>query len=76
MNELLKAALEYRAKGLSVFPVRPRGKTPLVPWKDFQSRIATEEEIIAWWTKHPTANIGIATGKVSDAFVVDQDSLS
>lgn len=73
MNELLKAALEYRAKGLSVFPVRPRGKTPLVPWKDFQSRIATEEEIIAWWTKHPTANIGIATGKVSDAFVVDLD---
>lgn len=69
----MQAALEYRAMGLSVFPVKPKGKTPLVAWKEFQERIATEEEIIEWWTKYPTANIGLATGKVSDTFVVDLD---
>lgn len=32
-----------------------------------------QAQIRAWWTKHPHANIGIATGAVSGLFVVDLD---
>lgn len=68
---MLKEALAYLAKGLSVIPVVPRGKNPLIPWKEFQNRLATEEEVKEWFAKWPDANIGIITGKISGITVVD-----
>lgn len=50
-----------------------RGKTPLVPWKDFQSRLPTEREVRRWWHRWPTANIGMATGRLSGIVVGDLD---
>lgn len=70
----LNAALRYRRQGLSVIPIEPRGKTPLVEWKEFQKRRATETEIRAWFRKWPNANVGIVTGKISDLVVVDIDA--
>lgn len=69
MTSLLSKALEYREKA-SVIPVG-KDKKPLISWKEFQSRIATEEEVNKWWTDHPNANIGIVTGKISNLAVVD-----
>lgn len=69
-NELLDAALEYVAKGYSVIPVQPRGKTPLVPWSDFMTRKATEAEVREWWSKTPAANIGIVCGNISGGLAV------
>lgn len=68
---MLEEALAYLAKGLSVVPVVPRGKNPLIPWKEFQNRLATEEEVKEWFTKWPDSNIGIITGKISGITVVD-----
>jgi len=75
MNPLLDAALNYLRQGLSVIPIIPIDKRPLVPWEQFQKRRATEEEIRAWWAEHPGANIGILTGEVSRLVVVDIDSV-
>ncbi len=67
-------ALYYQSIGWSPFPVAKGGKTPLVKWEKYQSEIATEEKIREWWKQYPDANIGIATGKVSDIVVVDVES--
>lgn len=70
----LKAALYY--KNNLKFSVIPVGltKKPLIEWKEFQSRLPTDEEIIRWWTKTPDANIGVVTGKISGVVVIDLDS--
>ena len=67
------AALAYAARGFSPIPIEPRGKRPLVPWLDYQQRIATAEEIDAWYRRWPAANVGIVTGHVSGIVVIDVD---
>jgi hypothetical protein len=76
-------------KGLPVFPLyealpdgscacgnpkcgRDTGKHPRVSG-GFKSATTDEAQIKSWWEKWPTANIGIATGAVSDRFVLDED---
>lgn len=70
---ILDEALKYSQKGLSVIPIA-KDKTPLVPWKEYQERRATEDEIKQWWVKSPNANVGIVTGKISGITVLDCDS--
>ena len=68
-NEFLNAAIEYASKGLAVFPVKPRAKEPITKngVKDATTNFNT---IKKWWTKHPTANIGIACGEPSGGLLV------
>jgi len=73
MNNLLPTALSYLAKGWSVIPVG-LDKRPLVNWKEFQTRRATPEELVAWWTHNPDAQIGIVTGAISNLTVIDVES--
>ncbi|MFZ5538605.1 MAG: bifunctional DNA primase/polymerase [Pseudomonadota bacterium] len=68
------AALAYAARGWSPIPIEPRGKRPLVPWLEFQQRIADAAEIAAWFARWPDANVGIVTGRVSGIVVVDVDA--
>lgn len=67
------AALAYAARGWSVIPIEVRGKRPLVPWLEFQQRIATAAEIDAWYRHRGHANVGIVTGRVSGLVVIDVD---
>ena len=67
------AALAYRRMGWSVIPIGT-DKRPLVKWAEFQERIADDEEVMAWWEKWPTANVGIVTGSISGLTVVDIDT--
>jgi len=66
-TDLLK---QHTKRGWAIFPCN--GKIPLTShgYKD-----ASADPIIikGWLEKYPDANIGIATGKVSDIFVVDID---
>jgi len=64
-------ALHYRSIGWSPFPVPKGSKIPVIKWGKYQTQIASENEIRAWWKESPDANIGIATGKVSGIVVVD-----
>ncbi|WP_367341137.1 bifunctional DNA primase/polymerase [Aminivibrio sp.] len=72
-DESLQYALAYQRMNLSVIPVRP-DKKPYVSWTEYQKRLATEDEIKAWWEKWPTAMIGIVTGSVSGVAVIDCDT--
>lgn len=71
---LLEAALRFLQAGKPVFPVDCETKRPLAEWKAFQQRLPTDQQIKAWWTHWPRANIGMATGGLSGVVVVDCDS--
>lgn len=73
MQKMLEAAIEYSKNNLSVIPIG-NDKKPLISWKEYQDRRASEEEIKAWYQKYPNANVGIVTGKVSGITVIDCDS--
>lgn len=59
----LPAAALYYAEKLRwpVFPLRPRGKTPLTS-NGFKDATLDPEKVRAWWKQHPDANIGLPTG--------------
>lgn len=59
--------------GWSVIPIGDR-KVPLIKWKEFQTRLPTEDEVTKWFGPRTKANIGIVTGMVSGLIVLDVDS--
>lgn len=67
------SALEYLDMGFSIIPCNEK-KLPLIPWKPFQERRATIEEVNQWFKKFGSPNIGIVTGKLSNLSVIDADS--
>lgn len=70
---ILDQALELlENRGWSVIPVG-ENKHPLIPWKQYQEVAPTVEQVREWFTKYPTANVGIITGKISGLTVVDID---
>lgn len=69
MNSMKEYALYYASLGLAVFPIRPKGKEPLTA-HGFQDATRDTEQIKAWWTQWPSANIGIATGSRSGGLLV------
>ncbi len=73
VQDNLRCALLYLARGLSVIPLRP-DKKPYFEWKDYQAHRATEAEIKKWFKTYPDANVGIVTGKISGIVVVDVDA--
>lgn len=74
MNYTLEIALDYLSRGLSVIPLQPQGKKPIIStWKPFETRRATQAQVRGWFTHWPRANIGILTGKISDVIVLDID---
>lgn len=71
-SDFMRAALGYAAAGWAVFPCQPRAKTPITR-NGFKDASHAAVQVRAWWTKDPTANVGIATGTPSGFFVVDID---
>lgn len=69
---MLERALAYAELGWAVFPLIPNSKRPLTH-NGFKDASKDAEAVKHWWTEHPTANIGIATGVISDLVVVDVD---
>ena len=61
--DLGPAALWYAQTLLwPVFPLRPSDKAPLTQ-HGFKDSSNDREQIIAWWTRWPKANIGLPTGR-------------
>ena len=74
VSATLQAARYYLMKGFSVIPILHRGKKPAIPWKEYQQRPPTDEELVQWFGNGAKNNIGIVTGPVSGLAVVDLDS--
>ena len=73
---MLEEALKYLSKSWAVIPIGAGEdkKSPLIPtWAEFQKRLPTVQEVTAWWTQWPEANIAVVTGKISGISVVDVD---
>lgn len=71
----LAASAHYYARAYSwpVFPLKPRGKTPLTR-HGFKDATRDTEQIRAWWTQWPDANIGTPTGDEGCGYdVIDID---
>ena len=80
----LENALSLWRRGLSVIPVplpKPGipqglvgdGKVPAIAWREYQERLPTEAELLAWFSGPPT-NTAIVTGHVSGVVAIDADS--
>ncbi len=67
----LRTARYYLRLGFRPIPCQPRGKTPLLDWKEFQERSPTEGEIKKWWTETPDANLALVL--CNGQFVIDLD---
>ena len=63
-------AAEYRRRGWSPIPIKPRSKEPnLLELRPYLTRRATQEELGAWsWS-----GVGIVTGPLSGVLVLDVD---
>ena len=79
----LDVARHLTVLGFSVIPFPPPlvglkkghpgdGKTPAMPWTTYQTRQATDEEVIRWFGGAPM-NLAIVTGVASGCVVVDAD---
>jgi hypothetical protein len=86
--DLLAQALLYASHGWHVFPLHTPdgaggcscrkpdcgsiGKHPRT-FKGLKEATTDEAQIRRWWTQFPDANIGIATGKISNLLAIDVD---
>lgn len=66
-----QAALWYASVGIAVFPLEPGTKRPFPRSHGFKEATIDADQINAWWTRTPTANIGIATGLLFDVADLD-----
>jgi len=71
-TSLARAARAYADQGIPVFPLVPGEKKPRVA-RGFYSATTDTRQIQRWWSDWPNANIGIATGKPSNLWVLDID---
>ena len=72
-NLLMSWGLRYLKAGWSIIPIQTKSKLPLIDWKEFQTRRASEAELRSWLQKWPEMNLGIVTGNISSLVVVDLD---
>jgi hypothetical protein len=63
----------YADLNWSAFCLSPGQKVPLAGSAGFKEATRDQEEIARRWSRHPDANIGIATGAPSGMFVIDID---
>jgi hypothetical protein len=69
-NALSSAALWYAEQGIAVFPLKPGLKVPATA-RGFKDASTDPEQIRAWWTVTPGANIGLPTGIRFDVIDID-----
>jgi hypothetical protein len=69
----LEIALEYFARGIFVLPAQFKGKTPTVPWKEYQNGF-TVDQIPKLFDPKKRYNYWILCGSISHLVVVDCDN--
>src|SRR5918994_2262116 len=76
-TNVLKQALEYGQRKLSLIALASKSKKPrLQNWEKYQNMIASEEQLMQWFSTCENSDypkIGIVTGAVSRIFAIDID---
>jgi len=70
---MLDAARAYAERGWAVFPLAAGTKQPMAGSRGFKDASRDIEQITAWWSAAPDANIGVPTGAINDITVFDVD---
>jgi hypothetical protein len=70
MTALHPAALWYAEQGVPVFPCRPGEKVPATK-SGVKDATTDRAQVDTWWSRMPTANIGLATGFIFDVLDID-----
>ena len=82
-GRLREDALSALDRGWNIFPISVLNKTPIIKWKELQTRTITVEEVEDWFDNGvPTEsgqrvtpfNIGVITGSISGLVVLDCDN--
>lgn len=71
------AAHQYADMGYAVLPLQPGTKKPhrmLGESGGVHHATTDPQQIMRWWTQDPWANVGVATGDVSQLVVIDLDT--
>ena len=68
MQPLTDSAISYFKAGMSVVPINPRNKRPMVKFST--DPLDSEKKIRGYWNTHPYANIALQT---KNFFVIDVD---
>jgi hypothetical protein len=69
----LAHARKYAALGWATFPLARGSKVPIAGSDGFKSASADPATVAMRARRHPNANIGLATGKISGVIVIDID---
>lgn len=68
-DSIYNIAIGYLRAGISIIPLRVDGsKAPAIPWKEYQQRYATEDEVREWFSQRYA--IGIVCGEISGGLEV------
>jgi hypothetical protein len=68
-----KVGLSYLARGWSVLPLHAHDKRPIIRWEVLQNSRPAKSDVMGWYRRWPSANIGIVTGEISNLLVLDVD---
>ncbi len=72
-ENIFEIALDYTAAGLSIIPIRGDGsKAPKVQWAEYQTRVAREDEVRAWFAGS-NGDVGLAIIAFKDIEILDFD---
>jgi hypothetical protein len=53
---------DFSTLGIAIIPLAPRSKSPLVRWRDYQSRLPTDTELQRWFYPNNSRNVAAVCG--------------
>ena len=71
VRDVVTLLREARQQGFSTIPVN-RDKRPRFPWKVYQERLPTTDELSEWWKQRPDA-WAVVAGAISGIVILDFD---
>ena len=75
IEPILDFALRLHDLGFSIVPVPPHGKSPAMPWKQYQTERASKRQLLDWGLEeYPHFNYAVITGKLSGIICLDADN--
>jgi len=72
-GEIALGHLQLGYRPIPLIRSQDRQWVPAVPWKSFQSRAPSQQDIVEWWMRYPDAGVALVCGPHAGLFVLDVD---